>query len=404
MRLAIVMNLAPRKLGSFEDWIVAMCRIARERGHEVEVLGRTPIHPTFRERLDRLGAGWDTVDRLLSSTIRGIRRLASHDAIHLNMFAPRSRLALMASAAYPARVLFVDHTSGPVPGTQEPAPPLLGLLKRAADLATMVRVDGVAGVSRYVTDRDRKRFGLKGRRARTIYNGVDVSRFAPSPSVDEPHAPALDLRRDLTVLAVAHLIHQKGVDHLIRALACARNQALRLVIAGDGPEQANLAALAAELGVADRVELAGLRDDVPALLARADLFVHPAVWEEAFGLTIAEAMASGRAVIATRVGGIPELIEHRRTGLLVQPGNAGELARALDLLSDRPALRRQLAENARVKAQQAFGLARCALDHVRWCEESVAARAAPGPRSAPRLAGHASSVARSPSTARQRST
>ena len=100
--------------------------------------------------------------------------------------------------------------------------------------------------------------------------------------------------------------------------------------------------------------------------------MHPAVWEEAFGLTIAEAMAAGRAVVASRTGGIPELVEDGVSGLLVPPGDPEGLARALDLLANRPALRRQLGSNARARAQQRFSLEQCAREHVRWCEGAVA--------------------------------
>ena len=96
MRLAIVMNLAPRKLGSFEGWIAAMCEEARGRGHEVDVYSRGPVHPGFARRLEECGAGWYRVEELLESAYRGIRRLATYDVIHLNMFVPRSRMAMMA--------------------------------------------------------------------------------------------------------------------------------------------------------------------------------------------------------------------------------------------------------------------------------------------------------------------
>jgi glycosyltransferase involved in cell wall biosynthesis len=96
------------------------------------------------------------------------------------------------------------------------------------------------------------------------------------------------------------------------------------------------------------------------------------VWEEAFGLTIAEAMACGRAVVATRVGAIPELVDDGVNGLLVPPADAQALASALDRLTCRPQLRRELGRHARAKAERFFGLQRCADQHVRQCEGAVA--------------------------------
>lgn len=369
MRLGILMNLAPRKLGSFEGWITAMCAHARAAGHEVDVFGRAPAHAGFLARLEQLGVGFSTVDSLLASAYRGIRTLRGYDALHLNMFAPRSRIALMAYAAYPARVMFVDHTSGL--GAKRELP-VVALLKRAADSITLVRVDGVAGVSSYVSERLARRFRFARHKVRTIYNGVDLSRFVPaSEFFDLDPSPEPEKAGSLEVVTVAHLIPHKGVEHLVRALGMARAPH-RLTVVGDGPQLEALRALARDLGVAERVTFTGLRDDVNALLLRCDAFVHPAVWEEAFGLTIAEAMAAGRAVIASRVGGIPELVEDGVSGLLVPPGDPEGLARALDLLAARPALRRQLGANARARAQQRFSLEQSAREHIRWCEGAVA--------------------------------
>ncbi len=392
MRIGILMNLAPRKLGSFEGWIVALAREAKRRGHSLDVFGRTPIHPRFLQSLKELGAGWYEVKELEASLLPGIQRLSRYDVLHVNMFVPRSRIALMAYAAYPARVVFVDHTSGPVPESQPRERPLAALLKRAADAVTMVRVDSIAGVSDYVRERNLKRWGLPPERVRTIYNGVDTRRFLskeaffstdPQLAVQElaargagerPQADGGDGR--VRLLAVAYLIKEKGVDHLVRALARMQHGAhAHLTVAGDGPELPRLKALAQELGVAERVEFAGLRDDVPALLARTDIFVHPAIWAEAFGLTIAEAMSNGCAVVASRIGGIPELIAHGETGLLFTPGHVPELAQALDQLVQQPALRRQLGQNARARTEQRFELSSCAAQHIGWCEEAYVRKA-----------------------------
>ena len=374
MRLGIVMNLAPRKLGSFEGWIAAMCAHARGAGHEVDVFGRAPAHPAFLERLEQLGVGFDTVDSLEASAYRAIRRLRGYDAIHLNMFAPRSRVALLAYAAYPARVMFVDHTSGL--NEVRPELPVVALLKRAADSITLVRVEGVAGVSEYVRDRLSRRFRFARHKVRTIYNGVDLARFAPQAEVfdlagDAQAVAAASAPAPIRVVTVAHLIPHKGVDHLVRAVALSQVRP-SLTVVGDGPQLEALRALARELGVSDRINFAGLRDDVNALLSGCDVFVHPAVWEEAFGLTIAEAMAAGRAVVASRTGGIPELVEDGVSGLLVPPADPAALAKALDLLGSRPDLRRKLGASARERAKQRFSLEQCAREHIRWCEGAVA--------------------------------
>lgn len=129
---------------------------------------------------------------------------------------------------------------------------------------------------------------------------------------------------------------------------------------GDGPEETCLRRLGDELGIAARTQFCGLRDDVASLLREADIFVHPATWAEAFGWTIAEAMASGCAVIATNVGAIPELVEHGRSGMLVPPADPIALAHAMTRLAGDEALRLELGRNARARAEERFGLARSA--------------------------------------------
>jgi glycosyltransferase involved in cell wall biosynthesis len=166
------------------------------------------------------------------------------------------------------------------------------------------------------------------------------------------------------VLAAGRLAPQKGFDILIAAAArwLDRTPAPRTVIAGAGPQAAELAAQARQRG-AD-VLLLGERDDVPALLANADVFVLPSRWE-ARALILQEALRAGRAVVATRSGGTPSLTGEE-AAILVPPGDADELATAVRTVLDDPALAVRLQRAAVARAttfptqEDALGLA-CAL-------------------------------------------
>jgi glycosyltransferase involved in cell wall biosynthesis len=151
------------------------------------------------------------------------------------------------------------------------------------------------------------------------------------------------------VLAVGNLVPRKGYDVLLTALALARRRGcnLHLVIVGEGPEASSLAALAAELRVQDRVLFAGRvpHGEIPRLYLAARFFVH-AAREEAQGLVLVEAMFSKKAVIATRVLGIPELVRDGETGLLVEPGDAESLADAMIRLDADDGLRSTLSDRA----------------------------------------------------------
>jgi glycosyltransferase involved in cell wall biosynthesis len=162
------------------------------------------------------------------------------------------------------------------------------------------------------------------------------------------------------------------VDHLLAAVAALGDQRVTLSVVGDGPERPRLERLAADLGIEDRTEFLGLRDDVDELLRRSDLFVHPAIWGEAFGLTITEAMASGCPVVASNVGGIPELIEDGITGLLVPPADDEALRKAIARLIDDRDLRHRLSVQARARVLERFGLEQCVQAHVEWCESALA--------------------------------
>jgi glycosyltransferase involved in cell wall biosynthesis len=231
------------------------------------------------------------------------------------------------------------------------------------DRVTLARVHMLGGVSNYVRQREGARFGLPEERRRTLYNGVDTLRFKP-PAEEEP---------GLRLFTVAYFQKHKGVHHLLDAFARVRVPCATLTIAGDGPEAENLREQARALGISDRVSFIGLRDDLEQLLPRADVFVHNS-HVEAFGLCIAEAMACGRAVIASKVGGVPELVEDGQSGLLVPPGDVGALAGAIERLLGDVALRQRLGENARARIVQRFGLRRSAVEHLTWCEEAFAER------------------------------
>ena len=138
------------------------------------------------------------------------------------------------------------------------------------------------------------------------------------------------------LLAIARLTEQKGLDVAIRALATVRARVPEagLAVLGEGPERARLEALARELGVADHVLLPGRVGDVRAWLDRAELAVHPARWE-GFGLALLEAMLAGKAVVASGVSSIPEIVVDGETGVVVPPDDPDALASAiLALLED----------------------------------------------------------------------
>lgn len=175
----------------------------------------------------------------------------------------------------------------------------------------------------------------------TVPNSVIVPQEysvpTPPPECDE-----------LNILYTGRVAEEKGVDVLIKAAAKLSDMPLRLTIAGTGrPEYiAELKRLAAESGVAARIEWKGFVDDVFAEIRQADICVAPSVWREPFGLTILEFMSQGRPVVTTSNGAQPEIIADGGDGLLVPPGDDGALAQAIRRLAENPDLRKRIGEGA----------------------------------------------------------
>jgi glycosyltransferase involved in cell wall biosynthesis len=175
------------------------------------------------------------------------------------------------------------------------------------------------------------------------------------------------LRRELglggdepLIVAVGNLYRVKG--HAVLLLALAQVESSRhwhLAIAGRGEEEPRLRALARQHRLVDRVHLLGYRPDIPDLLAAADIFAMPSL-SEGLPLALIEAMFSGRAIVASSVGGIPDALADGDAGILVRPGDAGELTAALTRLLEDPDLRRSLGSAGRQRAEAEFTTTRMA--------------------------------------------
>ena len=191
--------------------------------------------------------------------------------------------------------------------------------------------------------------GLPGGKIRAIANGIDLEMFQAAPRRD----------RLRVITTVANLRNGKGHETLLRAFArvIRRVPDVRLHLIGDGERRRALEELAVDLGIAAHVEFFGHRHDVPACLAESDIFAFPS-FMEASPNSVIEAMAARLPVVATHVGGIPEIIEDGRNGLLVPPRNDEALAAALLRVIDTPAHAAALADAARQTIERRYSYER----------------------------------------------
>lgn len=224
------------------------------------------------------------------------------------------------------------------------------------------------------------RAGLEARKAATIHNGIPAETFiaaADKPGMRDTVRAELGVGpRTTLVVAVARLDAGKGLPHLLEAVANLRKtRDCTVAIAGDGPDRAKLEGLARAYGIPGRA-LLGSRKDVPRVLAAADIFCLPSDGMEGLPLSIAEAMASGLPVVATAVGGVPELVVDGETGWLVPPSYVDCLTDALGAIADSPDRGRQMGRAGRARALERFDLGVMARRFVALYSEMLGARVA----------------------------
>jgi N-acetyl-alpha-D-glucosaminyl L-malate synthase BshA len=218
----------------------------------------------------------------------------------------------------------------------------------------ILQSDGLTAVSEHLARETEARFAID-RPVRVIPNFVDTKRFSP-----ERRSPALRQRfadeGEALVGHVSNFRSVKRVGDVVRVFhrLQARSPA-KLLMVGDGPELEPARALVQELGLQEKVEFLGPRQDVPGLLAQLDLFLLPSEYES-FGLAALEAMACGVPVIASRAGGLPEVVDDGSTGFLLPVGDVQAMARRAAEILDGDGLRRRLSAAARRRAEERFPL------------------------------------------------
>jgi glycosyltransferase involved in cell wall biosynthesis len=228
-------------------------------------------------------------------------------------------------------------------------------------LPVLRRMDGHLAVAeaqrRYLVDVEK----MPPERVHLVYNGIDADQYRPAaPGEREAARRPLGIPdARLVLMAVGSLKALKGFDALIRAAApvVRSGGGVRLVLVGDGPDRGLLEALSGECGIGDRVVFAGRRDDVHHVLRAADVLVLSSR-TEALPTVVLEAMATGLPVVATRVGGVPEIVEPERSALVVAPGDEVALRGAIERVAESAELRRALGARGRAIVETRFRLDR----------------------------------------------
>ncbi len=209
-----------------------------------------------------------------------------------------------------------------------------------------------------------RNYGIPSYKIRTIYEGIDLSIY--------PKRTVLRQRRSdepAVVGTVAHLSREKGHHYLIEAASMIPDvqRKLRFVIVGDGACRRELEELVHGKGLKDIFNFAGFHSDIPEYLKAFDIFVLPSL-SEGLGSAILEAMATSLPIVATEVGGIPELVKNGDNGFLVAPADSISLARAIQKLADDPDLSRRMGLRGRQRIEEQFTLERKIFETEQLCD------------------------------------
>jgi len=279
----------------------------------------------------------------INRNIAKLKRSFAPDLIHINCFGPSVFFHLDTLTAHPSRVLVTLR------GERFPSPArpdsLLEQTLRSASYVTAPSIRTVEYARGLVPG-----FSLPSSH---IYNGMEAPPFPPAP-------PPVDLPR---LLCLGRLVPNKGFDLALTAFAAIRDRYphARMIIAGDGTERSSLERQATRLGVSEIVDFLGWisPENVWALINRATIVVVPSRGWEALPLVALEAAFMARPVVAARDGGLPEVVLHQKTGLLVAKEDSDGLARAFSFFLDHPEAVLQMGQAAWQRAQEVFSIARC---------------------------------------------
>ena len=358
MRILHIVTAFPRHPDDpIAPWLVELLKRLRARGHEIDVLASShrgladqTLHGIRIHRFRYFPARWERLtheetapDRMRRSPlyaimplffllggIRRARRLARtgrYDLVHVHWPMPMALVGWAARRVH-SMPMVTTFYGIELRWVQSRLPFLRWLVRWAARSSAQA-----VAISSY-TARELRKF---------VDVPIEVIPYTAELPPPERSAPRAD-GGERSILFVGRLIERKGVAHLVRALGTVRQTVpARLVIVGDGPERPRLERIAHEAGVASHVSFRGRVSDAElrAAYATADVFALPSVLDarqdtEGLGVVLLEAMNYSVPVVASDIGGITDIVQHERTGLLVPPGDAAALAAALTrLLTDR---------------------------------------------------------------------
>lgn len=356
-----IVYLVRQTAGGMQNHLLALVNNLKEK-YKIVVIA--PPNPTLEQKLAALDVPFYPVpladnlrplaDIISAYQIRKLLKRLKPDIFHIhgNKTALVGRFALLGEKPPPTIVTvhnFLIFQQAPFPLKQ-----IAALIERFL----MRKTTMIITVSEQLKTALVKDERLPLEKIKVIHNGLDLSNWQTFNKWDIRQKLGIK-KETFVILTVGRLVAWKGHRFLINALnkpPLNSEKEVKLFIAGAGPLKQELAELIAKLGLTAKITLLGYAANVPELMAAADLFVLPSI-NEPFGLVLLEAMAAKLPIVATNGGGVPEIITHEQTGLLVPSQDATALAAAITRLKSNIQLRATLAANAWQELNHRFSLA-----------------------------------------------
>ncbi len=356
-RVLFAISLNPSdKFGSLEAQILALARVFKDLGSSFVPIFSSPLGAKVMAEYQMYGlpVGHLDLNRFKLTTLIHLIRLIYRNKIHIvhwNFYRPRNWYVLSLAIMMPwVEHYLTDHNSRylPIRNSRD-------RMRKTVNKLLFMPYSKVLGVSNFVVSY----LQAQGTRSRVSrwHNLVSTERFRPDPVMRTKRRADLDVEGRFVLAVVAHLVKPKGVDVAIRAMGELPDNIVLLVI-GTGVELEPLRDLCKQLSLESRVKILGLQWDIAPYLQAADCLICPSVWAEASGYVILEGLACSLPVVASAVGGIPELIADGKTGFLVPPGDSRALSARIRYLYNTPEVCKRIGMEARAAAIKDFSLER----------------------------------------------
>ncbi|MBX5326792.1 MAG: glycosyltransferase family 4 protein [Candidatus Bathyarchaeia archaeon] len=386
----------PLTLGGAGVYAHCLCTELTKLGHEVHV-----VSPTLHET-NEVATNSPVVHRIkvinkpmlktpsywlkLRKNYSRLQKEINFDILHANV---TSDLSLTKNLVKTPRAVTIHHLSKTTFATVDASPPrsfenlreetsmIFWFEKKLVDLDKIVtqRADKVIAVSQFTKNTLTSAYHVPLQKIHVIHNGIYPEQYTCTKTEIEETKHNLNIENALAILYVGRLEQRKGIIYLLEAFAhLAKDYTCKLVIAGDG-NQTQLKQHAQTLGIKEKIIFTGKVDNntLKRLYNICDVFVLPSLLE-GFGLTILEAMAAGKPVVATNVGGIPEIMKNNVHGKLVEPKNPRQLSTAIRFFLENPKTSRKIGEHNRKYVKERFSWAKTAKETTLLYETLINSR------------------------------